>query len=110
DADFRRRVVVAYDRQCAVTGIQLRLIEAAHILPVGADGSTDYVSNGICLSPTYHRAYDNALIYVDERYVMRINKEKERELTMLKLNRGIASFKEPLNKEIFLPPDKAQRP
>ena len=48
--DFRHKVTVAYDRRCAVTGLQLRLIEAAHILPVGAQGSIDEVKNGM----SYH--------------------------------------------------------
>jgi len=51
----------------------LRLIEAAHILPVGAEGSTDLVTNGICLSPTYHRAFDRALIYLDESMKMQLS-------------------------------------
>ena len=32
--------MLAYDQRCAVTRIQLRLVDAAHILPVGAEGST----------------------------------------------------------------------
>lgn len=55
DSSFRRKVMHAYDRRCAVTRMQLRLVEAAHILPVGAEGSSDDVRNGLCLSPTYHR-------------------------------------------------------
>ena len=47
-ADFRRRVMRAYATTCAVTGMQLRLVDAAHILPVGAEGSTDATSNGLC--------------------------------------------------------------
>ncbi len=73
DSSFRRKVIHAYDRRCAVTRIQLRLIEAAHILPVGAEGSTDLVTNGICLSPTYHRAFDRALIYLDESMKMQLS-------------------------------------
>jgi len=30
DSDFRRKVTIAYDRECCVTGLQLRLIDAAH--------------------------------------------------------------------------------
>ena len=72
-ANFREQVRNAYARRCAVTRIQLRLIDAAHILPVGVPGSVDDIRNGIALSPTFHRAYDQGLIYLDEKYVMRIN-------------------------------------
>ena len=64
DANFRAQVMTAYSNRCAVTRMQLRVIEAAHVLPVGAPGSVDHVCNGIALSRTYHRAYDNGLIYV----------------------------------------------
>ena len=110
DSDFRRKVTVAYDRKCAVTGLQLRLVEAAHILPVGAEGSTDEVTNGICLSPTYHRAYDRGLIYLTETREMIINKRKKRDLVRLGLGGGLPEFEAHLNREIFLPPDRRQWP
>ena len=47
DANFRRAVLNAYDNRCAVTRAQMRLLDAAHILPVPAEGSSDNVSNGI---------------------------------------------------------------
>ncbi len=37
DSDFRRKVTVAYDRKCAVTGLQLRLIDAASTHTFGTD-------------------------------------------------------------------------
>jgi putative restriction endonuclease len=110
DSDFRRKVTVAYDRKCAVTGLQLRLIDAAHILPVGAEGSTDEVSNGVCLSPTYHRAYDRGLIFLTEDYRMTINNAKKRDLVRLGLGGGLADFEAHLGREIFLPPDRRQWP
>ena len=73
-ADFRRRVLQAYNATCAVTGIQLRLIDAARILPVRAEGNSDVTANGLCLSPTFHLAFDSALIYLDETsYAMHLN-------------------------------------
>jgi len=53
--------------------MQLRLVDAAHILPVHTEETIDDVRNGIALSPTYHRAFDGGLIYLDENYAMRIN-------------------------------------
>lgn len=69
-ADFRQRVLFAYGHRCAVSRVQLQLVDAAHILPVGAPGSSDHVRNGIALSPTYHRAFDAGLIYLDEQFRM----------------------------------------
>ena len=110
DGDFRKKVTVAYDRKCAVTGLQLRLVDAAHILPVGAAGSTDDVSNGLCLSPTYHRAYDRRLIYLTEDRRMVINQAMKDELCALRLDGGLVNFESFLGREIFLPPDRNQWP
>ena len=53
---------------------ELRLVDAAHILPVGAPGSSEHVRNGIALAPTYHRAFDAGLIYLNEQRRMMLNR------------------------------------
>lgn len=108
-ANFRQQVLQAYANRCAVTRVQLRLVDAAHIVPVGAPHSTDHVTNGLSLAPTYHRAYDNGLIYLDDHYEMKINPAKVAELKSLNLDGGIDSFKSSLGK-ILLPPDRGQWP
>ena len=110
DANFRRKVLAAYEQRCSVTRIQLKLVDAAHILPVGIDGSTDEVSNGIALSPTYHRAYDRGLIFLDHELVVRINEERVQELDVLKLTGGMNGFSTYLNTRIHLPQDRNQWP
>lgn len=110
DSDFRRKVTVAYDRKCCVTGLQLRLIDAAHILPVGSVGSTDDVTNGLSLSPTYHRAYDRGLIFLSDDRRMLINDHKRDDLVRLGLGGGLADFESCLGREIFLPADRRQWP
>jgi len=110
DSDFRRKVTIAYDHRCAVTGLQLKLVDAAHIVPVGAEGSCDDVTNGLCLSPTYHRAYDRGLIVLDENYEMHLNRRKERELVRLGLAGGLTEFKSALGRQIILPADRRQWP
>lgn len=109
DVNFREKVLCAYGHRCAVTRIQLRLVEAAHILPVASPLSIDDVRNGIALSPTYHRAFDFGLIYMDNNYNMKINPKKEEQLVKLNLIAGIKEFKSSLGK-IHLPPDRRQWP
>ena len=82
-ANFRDQVMSAYGNRCAVTRAQLKLVEAAHILPVGADRSTDSVRNGIALSPTYHRAFDHGLIYLTSELRMQLNRARLEHLTSL---------------------------
>jgi putative restriction endonuclease len=109
-AGFKRRVLFAYGNRCAVTRVQLRLVDAAHILPVGAPGSVDQVRNGIALSPTYHRAFDAGLIYLDEDHRMEMNEGQLNVLLGVDLAGGVESFRAPLGRQIFLPPDANQRP
>jgi putative restriction endonuclease len=109
-ADFRQRVLFAYGNRCAVTRVQLRLVDAAHILPVGAPGSSDDVRNGIALSPTYHRAFDAGLIYLNEQLRMLLNSAQLHALERLNLAGGIGTFRARLGEQIFLPPDARQRP
>jgi putative restriction endonuclease len=72
-AAFRREVLTAYDYRCAVTGLGLGsvalsksqgVLDAAHIRPVQAQG-VDSVSNGLALTPTLHRLFDNGLFSMD---------------------------------------------
>lgn len=110
DAGFKRNVLFAYGNRCAVTRLQLRLVDAAHIVPVGVPGSVDQVRNGIALSPTYHRAFDAGLVYLDEQHRMRMNEGRLNALQGLNLAGGVDAFRQPLGQQIFLPPDVNQRP
>jgi putative restriction endonuclease len=70
DASFARQVKRAYGARCAMSGLELRNgggrpeVEAAHIVPVAADGP-DSVRNGIALSGTLHWMFDRGLLSVD---------------------------------------------
>ncbi|KQT04794.1 HNH endonuclease [Rhizobium sp. Leaf386] len=67
DRLFRRLILQAYDKRCAVTGLKLingggrAEVDAAHIRPVEANGP-DILSNGIALSGTAHWMFDRGLI------------------------------------------------
>jgi putative restriction endonuclease len=69
DAAFARVVRKAYDRTCAMTGLQLINgggrceIEAAHIKPVENDGP-DSPRNGIALSRTVHWLFDRGFLSI----------------------------------------------
>ncbi len=72
DARFRRQVMAAYAFKCAVTGLTVgsvpagratRLLDAAHIRPVGDQGP-DTVPNGLSMTPTVHRLFDEGLVTV----------------------------------------------
>jgi putative restriction endonuclease len=110
DTNFSDSVLKAYGRTCAVTRAQLKLLDAAHIYPVGAQGSTDRVTNGIALSPTYHRAFDQGLIYLDLDMKMKINRRRVDVLEKLNLVDGLNAFSRQVGRLIHLPTDPRQQP
>lgn len=65
DHRFRGSVLSAFGDACAFCGMNLNLLEAAHIYPASARGSSDNVSNGLALCSNHHAAFDKHLIYVD---------------------------------------------
>jgi putative restriction endonuclease len=107
---FQKRVLNAYNNKCAFCGVQLKLVDAAHIVPVSFKNSTDETANGIALCAIHHRAYDNSLITFTEDYEIQYNPEKFLQLESEKLREGKEKFLENLRKIIVLPPDEILRP
>lgn len=110
EADFRFRVLAAYSSRCAMCGVQLDLVEAAHILPVAADGSTDETSNGVALCSLHHDAFDKCLISFDERYKVEVSASALAGLGVRKLIDGKKAFTSTLKPAILLPADKRDYP
>jgi putative restriction endonuclease len=61
---FRQIILANYNKQCAITGIDIPdLLFASHIIPWGADEQERLnPENGICLSALYDKAFDKGLI------------------------------------------------
>jgi putative restriction endonuclease len=58
DAKFGPRVKKQYGFACAVCGVQLGIIEGAHIIPVSVEHSTDDIWNGLALCRNHHKLFD----------------------------------------------------
>ncbi len=110
DASFKARVLNAYGNACAFSGTQLKLVDAAHILPVSAEGSTDDTANGIAISALYHRAYDRGLITFNEKYEVLFNAQKLSVLKEIALDGGVDAFLGSLRPIINVPPATNDRP
>ena len=65
DARFSRDVIAAYQGLCAMCGLDLDLVQGAHIYPAAAPGSSDATWNGLSLCANHHVAYDRHLVWVD---------------------------------------------
>ncbi|MCC5049461.1 HNH endonuclease [Xanthomonas campestris] len=110
EVSFSKRVLAAYSSRCAVCGIQLRLIEAAHIVPVAVPESTDLTCNGIALCALHHKAYDSNLLSVAEDYSVQLSMENLDGLRSANLSGGIDNFVNNLQQHISLPADRRDFP
>lgn len=107
---FRNRVLGAYGHRCAMCGIQLRLLDAAHILPAAHPESTDGTDNGIALCALHHRAYDRTLVTFDAEFRTHANDAVIERLTAENRDGGLAAFRRDLRPILGLPPDRRDRP
>ncbi|MDH6462763.1 hypothetical protein M2302_002944 [Micromonospora sp. A200] len=71
-ADFRRRLLTAYDGRCAITGCDVEaVLQAAHISPY--DGpATNRVTNGLLLRADLHNLFDRGYLWIDGSYRVRV--------------------------------------
>lgn len=110
DPRFKTIVYDAYDNRCAMCGIQLELIEAAHIVPHSHEKGTDEIGNGISLCALHHTAYDRSLIFFDEEFNIRINDSKMDYLQKVGLDSGFRKFQTLAFDKIQLPTNHILRP
>jgi putative restriction endonuclease len=110
DVSYKARVLGAYQNTCAFCGIQLKLVDAAHIMPVSHALSTDETANGIALCALHHRAYDRMLVTFDESYQIKINELRINHLKAEDLGAGADKFVQGLRSMIILPATRTDRP
>jgi putative restriction endonuclease len=107
---FRGSVLTAYRHRCAFCSVQLSLLDAAHIVPVSAPGSSDEVANGVALCKLHHFAYDANLVSFDVGYRIAVSRARVAELRVKGLQGGLEEFKAGLHEQINVPAIAAHRP
>ncbi len=103
DSRFRKNVLAAYGNRCAVSGMQLELVDAAHIIPVEHERGTDEIKNGLCLSALHHRAFDLGLFGIKRDYSVVVNERRLGELRGIGWDGGESEFRASLRDHINLP-------
>lgn len=109
-ADFRRRVLSAYLHRCAMCGVQLELIDAAHIVPVAAKESTDETKNGVALCKLHHAAYDRNLVSFDEDMTIEVSTHERGRLSADQRSGGLQGFENALRNQLLLAARVSDRP
>ena len=91
-------------------GIQLRLLDAAHILPAAHTKSTDGTDNGVALCALHHRAYDGALVTFDAAFRTHVNYAMAQVLEEEGHDGGMPEFRRMLRTRLALPPNSRDHP
>ena len=107
---FQKAVLRAYSNRCAMCGIQLGLIDAAHIIPHSHPEGEDIVNNGLALCALHHRSYDVGLVYVQENYSIQLNMARLRLLRKLKKSEGLKKFQRSFRASLLLPSELGSYP
>jgi putative restriction endonuclease len=110
EARFRPAVLRAYGWRCSLTGVALRLVDAAHIIPVSDPRSTDETRNGIALNPLLHRAYDFGLLGLLPGGRTAINQRLLSALQKQRLGDGVDLVRRMIPLEMRMPGSPDQRP
>ncbi|WP_200935483.1 HNH endonuclease [Aeromicrobium sp. Root344] len=88
--EFRAKVLLAYDTQCAVCVLKKGpLLDAAHITGDTESDGLPVVANGLALCKIHHSAYDANFLGISPDYVVHINAELLREVDGPMLKHGI---------------------
>lgn len=105
---FKREVPKLYNHECCVSGMRIeslsnaQMVDACHIKPFSISND-DTISNGICLSPNLHRAFDRGLLTITEDYIVRVSP------TLIE-NQSVYGIKQFEGKRISLPHNPKQYP
>lgn len=100
---FRQAVLGAYAHRCAMCGIQLDLVDAAHIVPHAHPQGLDMVSNGLALCALHHRSFDTGLLYVRDDYSIHLNLARARHLRIMGRADGVNRFARQIRSNLLLP-------
>ncbi len=105
---FKKVVPKIYDYSCCISGMRvisgfdIQMVDACHIVPFSVSHD-DTITNGISLSPNFHRAFDRGLISLNEDYRVIVSNS----FTESASNFALKSFE---GKRISLPNEKHHLP
>jgi putative restriction endonuclease len=106
--EFRGRIMLAYDQQCAVCTLKHgKLLDAAHIIGDDKPHGVPVVENGISMCKIHHAAYDANLLGVSPDFVVHINGDLMLEVDGPMLLHGLQEMS---GRPLSVPNRPAERP
>jgi putative restriction endonuclease len=104
DSSFSPKVKDAYGHSCAICGIQMEVVESAHIIEVREEGSTDDVWNGVALCAVHHKLFDAHILVIRPNLGIAVNHEVVGHLESRGRSEGISHFVTPYDGEQITAP------
>lgn len=106
DGKFADKILTEFNKKCAVCGMQLTILDGAHIVPVHDPRGVDEVWNGLALCKNHHALYDKKILLIDGRAFVRVNVETIETLNALGCLGGYEEAIEPfVGQQIRNPPN-----
>jgi putative restriction endonuclease len=104
---FRDRVLIAYERRCALCRLHHpELLDAAHIKE-DSDGGHPIVPNGVAMCAIHHRAFDNDVFGIRPDYIISVRPDVLAEHDGPTLTHGLQALQDT---RLVLPRQRAARP
>ncbi len=107
-AEFRGRVIAAYQTRCAICRLRHgELLDAAHITPDRDPAGIPAVSNGLALCKIHHAAFDMDMLGISPDYVVSIDRNLLEEVDGPMLRHGLQDMH---GVSLTLPERRHERP
>jgi putative restriction endonuclease len=107
-AEFRGRVIAAYETRCAICRLRHgELLDAAHITPDREDDGLPAVSNGLSLCKIHHAAFDMNMLGISPAYVVHVDRQLLEEVDGPMLLHGLQEMH---GTALTVPPRRGDRP
>ena len=105
---FRARVLQAYEIRCCICSLRHgNLLDAAHITPDAAEGSSASVTNGLSMCKIHHAAFDGNMLGISPDYEVHIAERLLDEIDGPMLQHGL---KEMNGRPLTVPARPRERP
>lgn len=106
--EFRGKVMLAYQDQCAICRLKHReLLDAAHIIGDSKEFGEPVVPNGLSLCKIHHAAFDQNLLGIDPNYVVHVDVDLLNETDGPMLKHGLQAMH---GARLQVPRQVSQRP
>ncbi len=89
---FGPRIKQEYDNACAVCGVQMEIVEGAHIIPITEDNGKDEVWNGIALCPNHHKLFDAYAFVIKPTFRLQVNQPRLEFLRECNKEQGVQHY------------------